>query len=129
MQWDGTKWSLVTFSPTSLIKKLTIEINTTDSVRSIFWQGTTEASANQIEVISIEPVISSTAGDVFINENLTISTSVKVVAGAISYTLKIRNENIDPSKKFTVESINIYYTCIDTLNVAEAPVSGKFAGQ
>lgn len=127
MQWNGTEWVLA--QTASVIKKLTVEINTTDSVQSIFWQGFTDASSNQIEVMGIEPVISSTEGDIFINENLTISTSVKVVSGAIFYTLKIRNENIDPSKKFTVKSINIYYTCADTLNAVEAPVGGMFAGQ
>ena len=128
---NGTKWITTATSEMAalFIKKLTIEINRVNSVESIFWQGTTGASSNAVDVVGIEPVITSPEGDVFINQNLTISTSAKVVSGAIAYTLKIRNENINTSKNFTVNSINIYYTCNDTLGAGTAPVYGHFVGQ
>ena len=128
---DGTKWITAgTGAIASLvIKKLTINLNSVNSLYSVFWQGVTGTSANPIEVVGIEPVITSPQGDVFINQNLTISTSVKVVAGAIAYTLKVRNENIDSSKTFTVNAINVYYICNDTLAAGTAPVGGAFVGQ
>ena len=128
---DGTKWIAAGTGAiaASVIKKLTIDINSVNSFQSVFWQGTTGVSSNTVEVVGIEPVITSPEGDMFINQNLTISTSAKVVSGAIAYTLKVRNENIDASKNFTVNSINIYYTCNDMLDTGNPPVYGSFVGQ
>ena len=128
---DGTKWITAGTGDLAalVIKKLTIDINSVNSFQSVFWQGTTGASSNAVNVVGIEPVITSPEGDSFINQNLTISTSAKVVSGAIAYTLKVRNENIDTTKNFTVNSINIYYTCNETLGAGTAPVYGRLAGQ
>ncbi|MDR0873093.1 MAG: hypothetical protein LBN27_06445 [Prevotellaceae bacterium] len=130
LKWNAgtSRWELATAQ--SVIKKLTITPTTTAyTTNSVQFFGTTGTSANAIEVVGIEPIISSTTpNDKFINDNLIISTTAKVKGNAIVYTVVIKNANIDTAKGFTVEGINIFYTCTDTLTGA-APAEDEFVGQ
>ncbi|GHT59007.1 hypothetical protein FACS18945_5220 [Bacteroidia bacterium] len=130
LKWNAgtSKWELATAQ--SVIKKITVTLTTLNNftVESVGYAGTTGTSANNIEVIGIKPVITSPSGDAFIIDYLTVSATAKVVSNAIAYAVKIQNANMLGTQNYTVGSIDIYYTCSDTLAAGAAPAVRTYTG-
>jgi hypothetical protein len=130
LKWNATtsKWELA--SAQSVIKKMTVTLTTLNNftVESVGYTGTTGTSTNNIEVIGIKPVITSPSGDAFIIDYLTVSATAKVVSNAIAYAVKIQNANMLNTQNYTVGSIDIYYTCSDTLTAGAAPAVRTYTG-
>jgi hypothetical protein len=132
MQWNGSRWVLT--SAASVVKKLEVIIDSSYTILSSNYTGETGATTKPIEVVGIEPVIKSAGGNGisgsrFIARNLSISTTAIVENGQIAYTLRIKNDNIDSAKSFTVEKLNIFYTCDETLGAGTTPDVETYAGQ
>jgi len=127
IQWDGSKWELA--SAASVVKKLEVTVDDSYTILSSNYIGETGATAKTIEVVGIEPVITSASGDRFIARNLTVSVTAKVVSGKIAYTLRIKNDNIDNSQSFKIEKLNIFYTCDEALAAGSKPIAETYAGQ
>jgi hypothetical protein len=127
LQWNGSRWVLATAA--SVIKTLTITIDSTYTIESSNYTGKTVAAAAPLTVVGIEPVITATSGDSFIARNLGVSVTAKVVGNAIAYTLRVKNDNIDSSESFTIAAINIFYTCDEEVMAATGPVAEIYVGQ
>ena len=130
LKWNNSSSKWEPAAPTSIVKKLTININANYTIQSVAYTGATGLSINAIEVVGIQPVITSAQGDGFIAENLSISATAKVASnGSIAYVLRVKNDNIDDTQNYAIGSLNIYYICSDDLDAGTAPVAKIFAGQ
>ncbi len=131
LKWNNTtnKWELATAA--SVIKTVTLTSGASYTTESVFFTGATAATddATVPQVIGIEPVITSPQGDVFIGENLDISTTAKAVGNTIAWTVRIKSENINPGEGFTLTEVKISYISSGTIEDGTVPAGTLFVGQ
>ncbi|MCL2682208.1 MAG: hypothetical protein FWE63_01825, partial [Bacteroidales bacterium] len=110
--WNHTLQTWAPTDPLPTTKQVTIPVaNGTFNTENLIFYGSTAATTNPLQVISIEPIF---ANPTLRRNFLRVNAEFQVEDRVIEWSVSIENRNFNPINEFTLVSIIITYICGDT---------------